>query len=108
MAGSTSASSGSSAVGLDAMAGGFVEVTDPEVYTVALEAIYEAYSLYSLPFYEVVSVYEQIVAGKNFIIKLQHFSSSLDYAIFKVYANLEGETEVTLQEQVQVTNYSLN
>ena len=79
-------------MGLDMMAGGYAAVTDPEVYVIALDAIHDAYTLYSLPFYEVVSVYQQIVAGKNFIIKLQHFSSSLDYAIFKVYVDLEGET----------------
>ena len=83
-------------------------MSDPESLVLPLKAIYEVYSLYSLPYYEVKFAYEQILSGKNYLIKLQHSSTSLDYAIFKIYISLQNTVTISMLEQVLVSNYSLD
>ena len=96
-------------VGLSEMLiGAYQPSGSPEDIMLPLKAIHEVYTLYSLPYYEVNFAFEQIVAGKNYLIKLQHSSTPLDYAIFKVYVSLQSSITVTMVEQVLVSNYSMD
>jgi len=57
----------------------------------------------------VEKVARQVVTGFNYRIKLINISTLIvDYAIFQVYIDLEGQSEVQLYQRVSVRNFSLS
>lgn len=89
--------------------GGYRVITDRALYIDALRAVYRIYPQYNRRTYVVEKVARQVVTGFNYRIKLINISTLIvDYAIFQVYIDLEGQSEVQLYQRVSVRNFSLS
>lgn len=87
--------------------GGWSEVTDLSAALGALNAIYQQNP--EVKNFYVSGVESQVVAGTNFRVGLQNDSDdSIQYALFKVYVDLQQVAHVTQVARISVSGYTVS